>query len=170
MTILRPSVIFGRGDGFLSLFARLAPTLPVLPLGCAGARFQPIWVEDVARVAVHCLNDPATAGNSYELCGPTIYTLAELVQLTCSVIGVRRRILPLPSDLALLQAALLEQLPGRLMTRDNVRSMSVDNVCGCAFPAAFGFRPAALEAVAPSYLGAGTARARYDLMRGRAGR
>lgn len=170
VTILRPSVIFGRGDSFLTLFARLARAFPVLPLGCAAARFQPIWVEDVARAAVHCLHDPATAGQSYDLCGPSPYTLAELVQLTCAVIGVRRTILPLPPALALLQAAVLEHLPGRLMSRDNVRSMSVDNVCGCAFPAVFGFRPMALEAVAPSYLGGSAAGARYDFMRGRAGR
>jgi NADH dehydrogenase len=170
VTILRPSVIFGRGDGFLSLFARLARPIPVLPLGCAGARFQPIWVEDVARAAVHCVNDPATAGKSYDLCGPTTYTLADLVQLTCATIGLRRTILPLPPRLARLQAALLEQLPGRLMTLDNVRSMSVDNVCGCGFPGVFGFRPTALEAVAPSYLTGASRLARYDLMRGRAGR
>ncbi|MFN7278284.1 MAG: complex I NDUFA9 subunit family protein [Betaproteobacteria bacterium] len=170
VTILRPSVIFGRGDGFLTLFARLARAFPVLPLGCAGARFQPIWVEDVARAAVHCVNDPATAGNSYDLCGPTTYTLADLVQLTCATIGLRRTILPLPPRLARLQAALLERLPGRLMTLDNVRSMSVDNVCGCGFPEVFGFRPTALEAVAPSYLTGASRLARHDLMRGRAGR
>jgi NADH dehydrogenase len=170
VTILRPSVIFGRGDGFLNLFAGLAKLLPVLPLGCAGARFQPIWVEDVARAVAHCLHDPATAGQRYDLCGPQVYTLAELVLTACQAIGVKRRIVALPPALAMLQATVLEILPGRLMSRDNVRSMSVDNVCGCDFPAVFGFRPAALEAVAPSYLGARTPRARYDAMRGRAGR
>lgn len=169
-TILRPSVIFGRGDGFLNLFARLARSFPVLPLGCAEARFQPIWVEDVARAVVHCLHDPATQGRRYDLCGPTVYTLAQLVRTACEAIGLQRAIVPLPRAAALLQAALLEHLPGRLMSRDNVRSMTVDNVCGCDFPPVFGFRPAALEAIAPSYLGGGTPRARYDQLRGRAGR
>lgn len=170
VTILRPSVIFGRGDGFLNLFAGLARLFPVLPLGGAHARFQPIWVEDVARAVVHCLHDPATAGQRHDLCGPGVYTLAELVRIACECSGLKRRVVPLPPSLAMLQAAVLEHLPGRLMTRDNVRSMAVDNVCGCGFPACFGFQPTPLEAVAPAYLGMRTPRARYDFMRGRARR
>ena len=169
-TIFRPSVLFGRGDSFLTLFAQLARTFPVLPLGCAGARFQPVYVDDVARAIVACLDDAETAGQRYDLCGPTVYTLQELVEYVCSVLGLERTIVPLPEALARLQAAVLEHLPGRLMTRDNVLSMKVDNVCGCAFPERFGFAPTALEGVAPTYLAERTPRSRYRGFRYRAGR
>ncbi|MCW5625460.1 MAG: complex I NDUFA9 subunit family protein [Burkholderiales bacterium] len=169
-TILRPSVIFGRGDSFLTLFAQLARIAPVLPLGGANARFQPIHVEDVARAIVHCLDNRDTIGQTYPLCGPTIYTLHELVRYVCALLQLRRAIVPLPRPLAHLQAFALEHLPGRLMTRDNLRSMQVDNVCGCAFPPVFDFAPAPLETVAPLYLAEQTPRTRYGSFRFRAGR
>jgi NADH dehydrogenase len=170
-TVLRPSVIFGRGDSFLSLFARLARVFPVLPLGGAGARFQPVSVDDVAAAVVRSLEDAATFGARYDLCGPRVYTLRELVEYTCRVLGLRRRVLPLPGSLAMLQAFVLEHLPGSVMTRDNVRSMQVDNVCAdCAFPPVLGITPTPLEAVAPLYLAERTPRARYDRFRYRAGR
>lgn len=170
VTVFRPSVIFGPGDSFLSLFAGLARLFPLLPLGGASARFQPVYVEDVARAFADSLALPATFGRTYELCGPTQYTLRELVAYVCRVIGVSRSVLPLPGPLAYLQALMLEKLPGSLMTRDNLASMSKPNVCGCAFPAEFGFAPTALESVAPAYLADRRSRARYDAFRGRAGR
>ncbi|MEO8040641.1 MAG: complex I NDUFA9 subunit family protein [Betaproteobacteria bacterium] len=169
-TIFRPSVVFGRGDHFLSLFARLARALPVIPLGCAGAKFQPIHVEDVARALVTSLDNPDAFGQRYDLCGPKVYTLRELVEYACALLGLERAVVPLPDKLAWLQAAVLEHLPGRLMTRDNVLSMQVDNVCRCDFPAVFGFAPAALEAIAPTYLAERTPRSRYRGFRYRAGR
>lgn len=169
-TIFRPSVIFGRGDSFLSLFAQLARMFPVLPLGCAGARFQPVYVDDVARAIVASLDDPETFGQRYDLCGPTAYTLRELVEYVCLALGVDRTIVALPDSLAWLQATVLEHLPGRLMTRDNVLSMKVDNVCACDFPDRFGFAPTALEAIAPTYLAERTPRSRYRGFRYRAGR
>lgn len=169
-TIFRPSVVFGRGDGFLNLFAQLARAFPVLPLGCAGAKFQPVYVEDVAHAIVASLDDTRTFGERYDLCGPTVYTLRELVEYACSVLGVERTVIALPDGLAWLQAAVLEHLPGRLMTRDNVLSMKVDNVCGCPFPSLFGFEPTPLEAVAPTYLAERTPRSRYRGFRYRAGR
>jgi NADH dehydrogenase len=169
-TIFRPSVIFGEGDRFLNLFARLARLFPLLPLAGATARFQPIWVEDVARCFVAALGDLRTFGQAYELCGPKAYTLAELVRFASEVSGHRRRILPLPDVLGRLQAAVFERLPGKLMTRDNLRSMSVDNVCSAPFPAIFGFEPATLEAVAPQYLAGSTSRDRYNQYRHSAGR
>jgi NADH dehydrogenase len=169
-TIFRPSVIFGEDDRFLNLFAKLARWFPVLPLAGAKSRFQPIWVEDVARCFVAALGDVRTFGQAYELCGPKAYTLAELVRFASAVSGHRRRILALPDALGRLQAAVFERLPGKLMTRDNLRSMSVDNVCGAPFPAIFGFEPATLEAVASQYLAGATARGRYNQYRHSAGR
>jgi NADH dehydrogenase len=169
-TILRPSVIFGANDTFLNLFASLARALPVLALARPGARFQPIWVEDVVRVLATCLDDPATIGQSYNLCGPRAYTLDELVGYVITLTGRRRLVLALPDWAASLQAFVLEHLPGPIMTRDNLLSMSVDNVCGGPFPEAFGFHPSALEAVVPEYLAESNLKGRYRNHRYRAGR
>lgn len=153
-TILRPSVIFGRGDSFLTLFAQLLAALPALPLAGADSRFAPIWVEDVASAVVACLDNSACIGQSLDLAGPEVYTLAELVRLTGRLTGRPRPIIPLPAGLAMLQAALMECLPGpTLMSRDNVRSLSLDNVSDQPFPGQLlGFAPASLAAIAPSYL------------------
>jgi uncharacterized protein YbjT (DUF2867 family) len=167
-TILRPSVIFGEEDRFLNLFASLADLFPVIPLAGANARFQPVWVEDVARCCMAALGNPRAFGATYDLCGPRAYTLAELVQLVAATIGKRRRVVALPAPLARMQAFVLEHLPGRLMTRDNLRSMSVDNVCTGRAPAICAFEPASVEAVIPQYLGPAAQGARYA--RYRAGR
>jgi len=169
-TILRPSVIFGRGDRFLTVFAQLARLFPVLPLGCANARFQPVFVEDVAGAISRAIDEPGTFGKCFDLCGPKVYTLRELVELSAQTVGLKATVIPLPPFLANLQAAVLEHLPGRLMSRDNVKSMAVDNVCGCGFPPILGPAPTALESVAPLYLGQRRSRARYNDFRYRAGR
>jgi NADH dehydrogenase len=160
-TILRPSVIFGEGDRFLNLFAALARRFPVLPLAGADARFQPVWVEDVARCCVVALGDARAFGQAYELCGPRAYTLEELVRLVAATLGVRRRVLRLPPALGEMQAFMLEHLPGKLMTRDNLRSMGVPSVCAAGRPAICAFEPTAIEAVLPQYLGVASSGARY---------
>lgn len=157
LSVLRPSVIFGADDRFLNLFARLQRVFPVMPLAGAGARFQPVWVEDVAQAVVHCLHDPATLGQTYELCGSDIVTLRQLVQLAgrCSL-GRARPVLPLPPALGRLQARLMELAPGEpLMSRDNLDSMRIDNVASGQVPGlhALGITPAALGAIVPGYLG-----------------
>jgi len=169
-TILRPSVVFGRDDRFLNLFAHLARLLPAIALASPSARFQPIFVEDVALALVECLSDARTFGRSYDLCGPKVYTLRELMEYVCRTLGVRRPIIELNESLSLLQAAILERLPGGLMTRDNVYSMRVDSVCACAFPALLGFTPTPMEAVVPEYLAGVTPRTRYRWFRYRARR
>jgi len=167
-TILRPSVMFGREDHFLNLFARLAELFPVLPLAGAQARFQPVHVEDVAEVVTRCLFDAASRGQTYELAGPTVYTLRQLVEYVSELAGHPRPIVPLPEALAMLQARLMELAPQPMMSRDNVRSMRVDNVASGA-PLPFGMVPAALETVAPTYIGNSFPRARYYTMRSRTG-
>ena len=169
-TIFRPSVIFGEDDHFLNLFAALARAFPVIPLAGAQARFQPVWVEDVARCFVQALGETRAFGQVFPLCGPKAYSLEELVGFVAATLGLKRRIWPLPPALARMQAFMLEHLPGRLMTRDNLASMSVDNTCGDAFPAIFGFEPAPLEAVAPLYLAGANTRDRYQRYRNVAGR
>jgi NADH dehydrogenase len=169
-TVFRPSVMFGREDHFLNLFATLVRLSPVLPLGCPQARFQPVFVEDVANAIVHSLGDAHTFAQAYNLCGPRAYTLRELVEFVCHTLGVRRKIFGLNPTLSMLQAGVLEHLPGKLMTRDNVRSMQVDNTCAGAFPEVFGFSPTRLEAVVPTYLAGVTPRSRYNWFRFRARR
>lgn len=154
-TILRPSVIFGAGDSFLTMFACLARCLPLIPLAGADTRFAPIWADDVARAVAACLANDATIGQSLDLAGPRVYTLRELVSYVSRITGHPRSVVALPQGLAMIQAALMELVPGpKLLSRDNVRSLSVDNVSANPFPRDFlGFSPTALEAVAPSYLG-----------------
>lgn len=151
-TILRPSVVFGDGDSFLNMFAKLLKYAPVMPLASPNARFQPVWVGNVADAIVESLLRPEAAGKTYELCGPHEYKLRELVQLTARVTGRRRWVLGLSPSLSWAQAYALEVVGGP-MTRDNLRSMSVPNVCeaGCTLP--FNLAAAALEDIAPRYLG-----------------
>lgn len=167
-TLFRPSVIFGRDDSFLNLFAMLLKLAPVMFLASPNARFQPVFVEDVARAFVRSLADLAAYGKSYDLCGPRVYTLRELVELVGAITGRRRPIVGLNDVLSYLQAFALELLPVKLMTRDNYYSMQVDSVSSQPFP--FGIQPAAIEAVVPAYLGNDTPRARYGSYRDRAGR
>lgn len=169
-TILRPSVIFGERDAFLNRFAALVAFLPFVPLASAGTRFQPIWVEDVARATAESLGNPRAFNQTFDLCGPRAYRLRELVELVAGTTGRRRLVFPLPDWAATVQAAVLERLPGKLLTRENLRSMKIDYVCDRPFPEVFGFRPAALEAVAPQYLAGRNVRSRYNAFRYRAGR
>lgn len=160
LTLLRPSVIFGADDKFLNLFASLQQVFPFMPLAGSGTRFQPVWVADVAQAIVACLHDRGTIGQTYEACGPEIFTLGELVQRTGQWAGVNagkgRPVIPLPRWVGWLQALCMEIAPGEpLMSRDNLASMKVDNVASGLLPGlqALGITPAAPSAVAPGYLG-----------------
>jgi uncharacterized protein YbjT (DUF2867 family) len=172
-TIFRPSVIFGPGDSSLSLFARLA-RLPVLLLASPDAKFQPVFVEDVARAFAASLSAPHTFGQRYDLCGPECYSLRQLVEYAGQITGHNPAIIGLNDSLSYLEASVMEFLPGKLMTRDNYHSMKVDSVCGCNGPnklaEVWGIRPTALEEVAPLYLANRMPRERYDRYRHRAGR
>ena len=156
VTVLRPSVIFGARDRFLNLFAQLQALAPFVPLGGAHARFQPVWVEDVAAAVVRCLDQPATIGQVFECAGPQQFTLADLVRLAGRLSGHPRPVLPLPGALARLQALVMECLPGEpLMSRDNVDSMRVPNVATPGQPGleALGVQASGVEGVAAGYLG-----------------
>lgn len=159
LTVLRPSVIFGAEDRFLNLFARLQETFPVMPLAGSRTRFQPVWVGDVAKAIVRCLSDHHAVGQTFEACGPEVFTLGELVKQSGQWAGIRgghgRPVISLPYWAGWLQAAALEFMPGEtLMSRDNLASMQVDNVASTRLPGlqALGITPAALSAVAPTYL------------------
>lgn len=156
-TVFRPSVVFGPGDHFLTMFASLQRHFPAVPLACAGVRFQPVCVEDVAAAFAAVLADPHTAGATVELAGPTVYTLAELVRLAGRYAGHERHVFALPDWAARMQARLFELLPGEpLLSRDNLDSMKTDNVLlaheGVLTADALGIKLTPLEAVAPHYL------------------
>lgn len=156
-TALRPSVIFGEGDRFLTLFAQLQAVLPIVPLAGADTRFQPVWVGDVASAIVQCLQRDDTAKRTFELCGPDRFTLRDLVKLAGRLSGHSRAVVRLPQVLAQLQAFLMELAPGQpVMSRDNLDSMKVDNVASGTLPGldALGISPSALGDIAPTYLGA----------------
>jgi NADH dehydrogenase len=128
-TIFQPSVVFGAEDSFLNMFAKLSGIAPVLPIGGADVKFQPVWVEDVAHAFVNSLDNGATVGRAYELCGPKVYTLRELVKFAAEAAGHRRPVIALPDAIARLQARLMELAPGEpLLSRDNLDSMKRDNI------------------------------------------
>ena len=170
VTVFRPSIVFGPEDRFLNLFAQLARFLPALAIACPEAQFQPVYVGDVARVIAAALGEPESFGKRYDLCGPHRYTLRQLVDYVCRVTGRRRLVIGLPRGLAMMQAWFLERLPGKLITRDNIRSMQVPNVCGDASAVLPGLVPQAMEAIAPSYLAPSGPRERYPQLRWRARR
>jgi NADH dehydrogenase len=164
-TIFRPSVIFGREDRFLNLFAQLQRFLPVVVLAMPNARFQPVFVQDVAAVFAESLKRLDSFGRTCELSGPQVYTLRELVQYVGELTGHRRPIIGLGPRLSHLQAFAMEFMPGKLMTRDNVDSMKLDSVSDEPLP--FGVSATALEGVAPTWLAQRTPRGRYQQFRER---
>ena len=177
VSVLRPSVIFGAEDKFLNTFATLQQMFPVIPLAGSKARFQPVWVEDVATALVACLQDNSTIGKTFEACGPDVFTLKQLVQLAGRYSGVNngegRPIIALPDVLGRLQARVMELAPGEpIMSRDNLDAMKSDNVASGMLPglSALGIAPSALAAIAPSYLGAKGLRSGLMAKRKTAGR
>jgi NADH dehydrogenase len=167
VTVLRPSVVFGQGDKFLNLFSSLQKIFPVMPLAGASARFQPVWVEDVASAVVNSLGAFAITAEPlrvFEACGPEVFTLQQLVELSAKLAGVNegrgRPVIALPDWAGNAQAAFMEHLPGEpMMSRDNMASMKVPNIATPGMPglAALGIAPSALQPIAQDYLTQGQA-------------
>lgn len=170
ITIFKPSIIFGRGDSFINLFATLIKVLPVVLLAKPNAKFQPVWVEDVTTCFAASLENTATYGKTYELAGPKVYTFRALVKQIMHHLGTQRPIIGLGNKLSYAQAFMMELLPIKLMSRDNVRSMQVDSVSHSPFPRVFGVEPTAMEAIIPEYLIDATQRGAYDRYRSFAAR
>jgi uncharacterized protein YbjT (DUF2867 family) len=177
VTVLRPSVIFGAEDKFLNTFADLQQLLPVIPLAGSQARFQPVWVEDVASAVLRCLEDTSTISQIFEACGPEVFTLKQLVELAGRYAGINggegRPVIGLPDALGRLQAWVMELAPGDpVLSRDNLDAMKTDNVASGKLPGlqALGIHPATLGAIGPTYLGARGLRSGLMAKRRTAGR
>jgi uncharacterized protein YbjT (DUF2867 family) len=174
VTTFRPSVVFGEGDNFLNMLKGLIEKFPVIPLGSPDAKFQTVWVEDVARAIVTAIDLPDTIGKTYELAGPKVFTMRELVDFVIAQTGKSRTVIGLGHSLSIMQAMAFEFPPGRWfaallgvsLARDNVRSMQVPNVSATPFPAVFG-EAHALEGIAATYLRASAGRLRYNNLRQR---
>ena len=154
-TILRPSVVFGPEDEFFNRFAELARFLPALPLIDGGhTKMQPVYVGDVADAICKALTDPSCAGKTYELGGPQIMSMKEIMQYTLEQAGMKRFLLPLPSPIAAIQARLFELLPSPPLTRDQLKLLAHDNVvtAGAKGFDDLGIAPTPVEAVVPRYL------------------
>lgn len=166
-TIFRPSTIFGRDDSFINRFAKLVKLAPILPLPQADARFAPVYVGDVAAAIVRALGDSSTHGKIYELCGPEIYSLGEIVAYIRKLRGLKRFILPMPKPLGRLQATVADYLiPGKPFSIDNFNSLTVASVCTENGLKALGIEPTPMSAVVPQLLAGGPAR--IDVLRQRA--
>ncbi|HEV3189702.1 MAG TPA: complex I NDUFA9 subunit family protein [Polyangiaceae bacterium] len=155
-TIVRPSAMFGPGDALFGTLAHLARLLPALPLiGGGHTHLQLVYVEDVAEAIARILADHATAGRSYELAGPAVYTLRELFEITLRLTGRRRLLVPVPFAVAKLQARLFELLPSPPLTTGQVHLLKADNVASGTLPGLreLNIEPKAVEEVVPTYLG-----------------
>lgn len=165
-TIFRPSVIFGPRDSLTNRFAALLRLADgFLPLARSQARFAPAYVADVAEAFVRTLGHGGSFGETYELCGPEILTLEQIVRMTSAVAQLPCRILRLPDPLGRLQAAALGLLPGKPLSLDNFRSLTVDSVCTESGFARLGISPRRMMAVLPFYLGPFTGPTELDAAR-----
>ncbi|OIO70853.1 MAG: NAD-dependent dehydratase [Zetaproteobacteria bacterium CG1_02_49_23] len=152
-TIFRPSIIYGAGDNFFNQFKAMSALLPALPVISGSTRFQPVWVEDVARAFVASVGDRHVAGQTYQLAGPTIYSFQELLELLMSELDRKRVMVPVPAIAAKLMAVFTSILPTPPIKLDQLKLLAHDNVVvgGAPFPVIFG-EPAAVEKVLPSYI------------------
>ena len=170
-TIFQPSVMFGPGDSFLNRFAGLLAAIPwVFPLAKPNARFQPVFVDDVIEAMLRCLHGGASSRQTYELGGPQVYSLREIVGMVAKLTGRRRWIIGLPDPVARMQALIMDFVPGRPFSSDNYRSLTIDSVCKEDGFAKLGIKPQSMVASARQYLGALEDNARLSYNRTSAGR
>ncbi len=153
-TVLRPSLVFGPGDQFFNRFAAMAQLAPVMPVICGDTRFQPVYVDDVADAVMAALTRPDAAARIYELGGPAQWSMREVLAYILAQIHRPRPLFEVPMGLARLQAAVLERLPGKLLTHDQLLLLGRDNVVtdGAAGLDALGVQATPVELVVPAYL------------------
>lgn len=164
-TIFRPSVIFGRGDGLFFRFAQLLRMTPALPIARARAKFQPVYVGDVADAFARALVHPHTQGHVYELAGPRAIELGDLVRWTAQMLGKRRLVIALPDALGFAQARIGEWLPGKPLSRDNFRSLKLDSVAREDGLAQLGIIATPMDVVMPALLSGAGHQRKLDRLR-----
>jgi NADH dehydrogenase len=169
-TIFQPSVIFGRGDSFFNRFGTLLKFAPVMPLACGNSRIQPVFAGDVAAAIAASIGNSATYGKSFELGGPEVYTLKELVRFTAAKLGLKRWVFTLPDILSRIQGLVLGLVPGKPFSLDNYRSLQVHNVTSRNGLRNFGIVPVSIESKVPEYLGTSLRQSRLRDIRERARR
>lgn len=152
ITIFQPSVIFGHGDSFFNRFAGMLRLAPVMPLACPKAQLQPVFAGDVAAAMLASLDDPMTWSKCFELAGPEVFTLKELVEWTAETEGKRALIIGLPTPLSATMARLMDLVPGKPFSWDNYQSLKTDNVSSKNDFAYFHIEPRAIGVVVPDYL------------------
>ena len=133
VTSFQPSVVFGKDDDFINRFAAILRWyIGYFPLACANSELQPVYVGDLVSMMVKAIDDPASYSQRYQVCGPEVFTLRQVVELIITTLRLPVRILPLGKTLSQLQAMVLQNLPGKLFTMDNYRSLQTPNLCqGC---------------------------------------
>ena len=165
-TIFQSSVIFGPGDGLFSRFGALLDKFPVLPLACPNAKFAPVYVGDVAEAFARSLHDPAAIGETYELYGPDVMSLREVVAMASRQLGLRRVVLPLPEPFGRMQGFCCDFVPGKPFSSDNWRSLQTDSVGGIDGLHRLGIHATRVQEVLPDILGhADDKQARYARLR-----
>ncbi len=164
-TIFRPSVIFGRGDGLFHRFADLLKITPVMPLARANARFAPVYVGDVCEAFARSLLTPESIGQVYELGGPQILSLREIVQYTALLIRRKRLVIGLPEVLGKLQGQVFDFVPGKPFSSDNYKSLLLDSVPEQDGLAALGIHPTPMQSIMPALLSGENKQARLDRYR-----
>jgi uncharacterized protein YbjT (DUF2867 family) len=154
-TIVRPGAMFGPGDALFNKASKLARLMPAVPLIGGTTRLQLVFVEDVATAIPNILSDPRTVGETYELAGPGVYTLRDLIEITLRLTGKWRPIVPVPFAIAEIQARLLELLPNPPLTTGQVDLLKADNVASGTLPGlrALNIEPRTVEEVVPTYIG-----------------
>lgn len=169
-TMFRPSTIFGPDDSFLNRFSTLLALSPALPLARPNARFAPVYVGDVADAFARALGDRSTLGQTYELCGPEVLTLKQIVQWVAAERGMRRCVVGLPDALGRLQGRVFDFVPGKPFSSDNFKSLLLDSVCSDNGFERLGIEPWPMREKAAEWLEQNNRQTRYQQYRARAGR
>lgn len=130
VTSFQPSVVFGKGDDFINRFAGILRWyFGYFPLACADSKLAPVYVGDLVAKIVASIDDRSSFGRRYTVCGPDVFTLQQILELIITTLSLPVRIMPLGKGMSRLQAVILQNLPGKLFTMDNYRSLQTDNVC-----------------------------------------
>jgi len=169
VTSFCPSVIFGSEDSFFNRFASLLKIFPILPLACADSKFTPVYVNDVADAFTLALTDTDCYGKRLQLCGPTVYTLGQLVKYTAKCLGIKRLVIPLPDLASRVQGSVFD-LTGFIFSllniekpfsTDNYLSLKVDSTSALNHLDSLGITATSIESVVPQYLSYLSSKSRY---------